>query len=534
MQRFTRTISALAALFALCALGIVDPQDDGKRAPLGIVPAQMTLAKLRSAHAHALGSPLPSSYVEHWTLTQDGMTGSLVVTTRGTDERQDLVLDDTLRTATGTLKGREWEQNATGEISYPQGIHRRNGVDADALRTMGTGVTFLGMLSGATRSYVVRVDPPNGRLEYVYYDASTFLVDRIDQALDGTRDIFLYDDYRNTDGHMVAWHIHAITAKTGIERDRRLQSFDSSTPVTDGAVAIPASSHPLVLATSPAELPVHIFSDRIVVTAHIKGRAVNFLLDSGSSGILIDPGILSALGIPTFGKSAGTMAGNYSLSHAIIPEIDFGSVSLHNAAAAAIPFTWWADEHTPIAGLMGFDLLDAATFKIDYVHGAVTAIDPATFTPPAGAFSQSIALDDNVPVVTAMIANAHGNHFVLDTGADRSTLYSAFVQGNALSGADQGLGTQLRDAFPFETQFAGVGGKVAYRPLQLGPFTFAGETFSNWLFDATYGTSAASFEWEDYDGLIGQDVLRYFDVYLDYPHQRIYFVPNSRYTDRFG
>ncbi|MGA9419956.1 MAG: hypothetical protein WBV40_12475, partial [Candidatus Cybelea sp.] len=46
--------------------------------------------------------------------------------------------------------------------------------------------------------------------------------------------------------------------------------------------------------------------------------------------------------------------------------------------------------------------------------------------------------------------------------------------------------------------------------------------------------NAASFELEDYDGLIGQDFLRNFDVYLDYPHDKIYLVPNDRFRKRWA
>lgn len=45
---------------------------------------------------------------------------------------------------------------------------------------------------------------------------------------------------------------------------------------------------------------------------------------------------------------------------------------------------------------------------------------------------------------------------------------------------------------------------------------------------------AAAFEGDDYDGLIGQDVLRNFDVYFDYAQTTIYLVPNQRYMQRWG
>jgi hypothetical protein len=53
-----------------------------------------------------------------------------------------------------------------------------------------------------------------------------------------------------------------------------------------------------------------------------------------------------------------------------------------------------------------------------------------------------------------------------------------------------------------------------------------------WLFSAV--KYAPAFEGEDYDGLIGQDVLRNFDLYFDYPQSKVFFVPNDRYRQRWG
>jgi hypothetical protein len=50
---------------------------------------------------------------------------------------------------------------------------------------------------------------------------------------------------------------------------------------------------------------------------------------------------------------------------------------------------------------------------------------------------------------------------------------------------------------------------------------------------ATLGDSR-NFEGDDIDGLIGQDVLRNFVVYLDYAHRRVALVPNDRFRARYG
>lgn len=492
----------------------------------------MTLATLHANYLRALGSPPPSSITETWQVTRDGLTGTLVITRRDNDEREDQQLGGKLHTAGGVFEGRAWRQNENGEITYPSGVHKRDEIDAAALHAGGPGVTLLGTLATDPPSYIVRLDPPGGRLEYVYFDASTFLVTRIDEAFDGTRYILTFDRYRDVGGRMTAGHVHTLVARTGVERDRTLQSADVEARPQDAAVAMPTPASPLSVAHFPVELPARILSDRIILETHIKGRAVNLQLDSGASAIAIATSVLDALNIPKIGTSVATMAGTYTVSHAIVPELEIGDMTLRNVAVDAIPFVELADDHTPVAGLVGFDFLDTAVFKIDYVKGTVTALDPTTFTPPSNAVSENIALDDDVPMLGATIGNAVGKTFVLDTGADRSAIYSAFRRAHPQAVADQGLGTRMRDAFPFEMQFSGVGGRVSYDPVQVQPFSFGGVTFSSWLFDATY--DAASFEGEDEDGLIGQDVLRYFDVYLDYPHGRVYFVPNSRYTDRFG
>lgn len=86
-------------------------------------------------------------------------------------------------------------------------------------------------------------------------------------------------------------------------------------------------------------------------------------------------------------------------------------------------------------------------------------------------------------------------------------------------------------AFPFVNDFTGVGGSVEYRPLELGPLIVGAWSFPTWLFDVTQNASA--FEFEDYDGLMGQDFLRNFDVYLDYPSAHIYLAPNERFRQRW-
>lgn len=526
----TRAIAVAALAVALMGT-VLAPDDDGTQPPLNIVAApEMTLSRLLAAHAKAIGASKIKTLKEHWTIHDSGLDGTQDVVDRNNDEHSDETLGTT-HTAAGTVGGRSWHQNSNGEVVVESNIHQRSAVDNGALRAGGPGVALLGKVA-ESNAYVVRVNPPGGRLEYAYFDTTSFLLKEVDRAEAGTRIVTTYDDYRTADGLTLAWHLHRIIARTGAETDRKMQSAMVGVAVTDSDVAMPASTTPVHAPNAFATLPAKILSDRVILRTEINGRAVNLQLDSGAAGIVIDKDVLEALHIKLQGNSVATMAGNYTISRAVVPHIAIGPVSLDNVTVDAIPFAQLADEKTPVAGLIGFDFIDGAVLHINYEKGTVEAIDPASFTPPSGATSIKIGMDDDVPIVGAKIGATLATNFILDTGADRSTLNSTFVSAHPKDAADQGLGTQMRDAFPFETVFYGVGGKVAFHETQVGPFSFGGQTFPTWLFNATYG--ASSFELEDYDGLIGQDVLRYFDVYLDYAHQRILVAPNERYRNRFG
>lgn len=531
VKSFIKLLSAAAlAVLVPAAACAQDGADDGRTPPVGIVPTTMTLAQLRervheAQHAHA------PAYAEHWSITAGGLTGTLDEYRRAKDYRWDRTLGAN-HTSGGVFSGRAWEQNANGEIVFPQGTHRRDAVMAHAAWDLREGATLLGESTIPAHAYVVQLDPPGGRIEYVYFDAATARVDRIDASIRGSRVTTTYDDYRPVAGAMEAWHVHRLVAGTGQESDERLLSVDSQEPPPE-AVAIAAPRTPLAVSSpGPALLPARIVSDRVIVRVQIDGRPVNLQLDSGADGIVIDPSVLQSTGVTLFGRTRSAMAGPYTEQHGIVKKIAIGNVSLNDVAVTAAPFVTYADDRTVVAGLLGFDFIDTAVLKIDYSGGTLTLYDAKSFAPPAGAYTLPIALDDFVPSAAARIGDVDVPDLVIDTGADRSALFSTFVDAHPDATKDLGFGTLERDAQPFEQTFAGVGGRVAYKQVQLAAFAFGGVTFPSWIFDATQ--NAPSFEIEDYAGLIGQDALRYFDVYLDYARQAIYLVPNQRYHERYG
>jgi predicted aspartyl protease len=532
-------LSALVLAVALAGFPSVLQAQLNTAEPAGIVPASITLSALLKLHAAAVGKLKPGiakTSSEASIYKEGDLTGTRTEIASGDDYRDDVVLGP-FRSAEGRVHGQEWVQNANGLTHVLSGVHQRDQNDRRAIAhatQKDSGVQLLGAVSNPTSAYVVKVSPPDGRVEYVFYDKSTHLVTRVERAVEDVREVVTYDDFRATDGVTEAWHIHTSDGRPGNDTDEQMQTLQNGVTIDPAKLAVPADArNPVTLGGVPrAALPVSVLNDRIILKTQIGGRKVDFQLDSGASGILLDRSVAEALNIPLYGKLTEATAGTYMASRAVVPEIVIGGVKMQNVAIESAPFHWYASDGTPIAGLMGFDFIDGSVVHIDYVHGTAEAIDPASFTVPAGAIALPIRLDDQVPVITAKIGAALAQKFVFDTGADRSLLFQEFVAAHPGDTVDQGLGEAMMESFPFVEESGGVGGEIPIAPVEVSGLGLSSLQFPRWLFYVTQ--KAQAFNQEDYDGLIGQDVLRNFDLYLDYHHATIYLVPNERYRTRWG
>jgi hypothetical protein len=509
------------------------PPDDSP--PAGIAPTPISLSTILTRNRFAEGKLAPGTArtrAEHWAISYGTLSGTRDEWRDGSNYRVDEVLGPD-RQGWGVSEGRHWRQNANGQITFENGLHERDTIDRTALSSASSpNVTLLGRVATPVDAYVVKVDPAGGRLEYVFFDASTWLVDRVEEIRDGRRTTTTFSDYRTTKGLVEPWHVHWSDGFATNDGDELLQSLAIGDPLAASQVAIPPPGAALFAAPATwTTIPASIEDDRIVITAKLAGHAVDFLMDSGADGIVIDRDIIDAVGIKRYGRLTGETAGAYAESSTVIPELTVGPLELRNVHAHTVPFVQYGSDGKPIAGLLGYDFIANAVWHVDYQNGTVAVIDPKAFVPPAGAKALDVRFDDRVPTVAASLANSPVPAFIVDTGADRSALFSSFLDTAGTNISDRGLGTSMRASWPFVDDMQGVGGSVDYRPLQAGPFGLGPWTFPKWLFYVTQ--NAPTFEFEDYDGLIGQDVLRNFDLYLDYAHSKLYLVPNDRFRQRW-
>ena len=470
-----------------------------------------------------------------YALRDGGLEGTERDAWNGDDYRIDTKIGPFV-TADGRYKGQRWETNENGYTLLKRGIHQRAQANVRALEKTDPGddVKLLGRLHAPADVYVVRVAPPDGREERRFYDAGTLRLVRRETAYLGRLVVATYDDYRETKGGAIPYRSTISDGHPENDEVFTVTYLSTEAPVTAADVAIPGSRRlPVVLPPGVASvrLPAKIDEwGRVVVRLTIQGRGLDFQLDSGADGIVLDRDVVQELGLKTYGRWSSTVAGTFTATRAIVPKITVGPVVMSDVVIEALPFTFEHDRSTRVVGLLGYDFIAGGVVKIDYERGTVDIMPPETFRPPPGSITLDAILDDGVPLIWSKFNNAVGERFILDTGADDVIVFSGFAKKHPAAVEDHSRRHVVSRSLNF-VQLDGVGGELNVTPVIIANMQVGIVLYPETLAFVMSGDQPA-FEHEDVDGLIGASALRAFDVYLDYAASRVVLVPNGKTKPR--
>jgi aspartyl protease len=465
--------------------------------------------------------------------------GGLEGTERDVWIDEDYRIDTTIGpfvTAEGRNNGQRWETNENGYTLLKRGIHQRAEANVRALEKTDPGddVKLLGRLHAPADVYVVRVAPPDGREERRFYEASTLRLVRRETAYLDRLVVTTYDDYHETKGGAIPYRSTVSDGHPENDEVYTVTYLSTDAPVTPADVAIPGSRRlPVTLPAGVASvrLPAKIDEwGRVVVRLTVQGRGLDFQLDSGAAGIVLNRDVAQELGIKTYGRWSSTVAGTFTSTRAIIPKIAIGPVVMNDVVVDALPFAFEHDYSTRVVGLLGYDFIAGGVVKIDYEHGTVDIMPSETFEPPSKGITLDAIMDDQVPLIWSKFNDAVGERFILDTGADDIVVFSGFAKKHPAAVEDHSPKQVLSRLFNL-LQVDGVGGKLNLRPVIIANMQVGNVRYPDYLAFVMSGDQPA-FEGEDLDGLIGASALRMFDVYLDYANSRVVLVPNGRTRPR--
>ncbi|HMH35220.1 MAG TPA: aspartyl protease family protein [Puia sp.] len=278
-------------------------------------------------------------------------------------------------------------------------------------------------------------------------------------------------------------------------------------------------------------LPFNTFTGGVVV---IKAQfadypdTLNFILDTGSGGISLDSATCVRLKIRiepsdrTIRGIAGIRQVSFTYNQKLhINDLTVDSLNFHVNDYDVLSSVY-GDK---IDGIIGYSFFSRYIVKIDYDSSKVFIYSKGYMKYPKGGYLLKPTFN-GLPIQSLRMKDAGDvvSRFYFDTGAGLCLLLSSdFVSDSSLLNSKKVL---------VPTQAEGLGGKAnmnltSLKELRLGPYKF--KNVPTYVFDDEYNVTS----YPSLGGLIGNDILRRFNVFLNYERREIYLVPNTHYRDPF-
>jgi len=507
-----RTISYLALVpLAVACFGVASPSPDASPSvPADVVQLRAKIEAARGKH------PVDERIVEAF--DQDGRTSTRTTIREGDDVRVREV-DGPFVTESGTFGGQDWHQNENGLTVLDQ---PRRGGEAEERRT----VSLTHITSPIVADVIADLDP-KGDGTKTYVDPATSRIVRFDRILPNETYVTTYDDFRRTDGYERSWHSHSSDGLKSDDEDVRIVSVETAN-ITPAQVAIAPPRRALVIfpaGTHTVQLPVRLDSqNHWIVRLQVGSRGLDFILDTGAGGIVVDEGVARSLGLTLYSEGSNSAnAGRYIESAAIVPQIEVGALKMTDVAVRVIPDVREddPDSRSTAVGLLGFDFIASVALALDYEHGTVTATDYDTFAAPTdpAAITIPIRVGGQGPETDVWLDGRLGERFEIDTGGVGGVLitdlFTRRYPGITRTFIPSGNSIEL----------SGVGGDFSALVYAVPDMRIGNTTFKQ--FSAIVIGSDRVYADGGYDGIIGPELLRYFTVTTDYADSAVYLLPNK-------
>ncbi len=255
---------------------------------------------------------------------------------------------------------------------------------------------------------------------------------------------------------------------------------------------------------------------------------LNFILDSGSSGISLDSTTASELKLvpepsdKTIRGIAGIKKVGFLYDRVLtLPGMKIRELDFHVNDYSILTAVYGIR----IDGIIGYSVLRRYIVKIDYDSLKIEFWTKGTMKYPRGGYLFKPILT-TLPVQFGRVKDGttRTTRFLHDIGAGVCLMLSRdFVEDSTILHRKRKL---------YAKEGEGVGGKIdmhlsVVKEFKLGPYKF--RNVPTYIFEDEYNVTSYPY----LGGIIGNDLLRRFNAIINYEKRDIHLTPNSHYKDPF-
>jgi PDZ domain/Aspartyl protease len=277
--------------------------------------------------------------------------------------------------------------------------------------------------------------------------------------------------------------------------------------------------------------PFKQFSGGVMVIQACFGNipdTLNFILDTGSGGISLDSGTCAEFNIrirpsdTTITGIGGVRKVGFAFDQSLsLPGLRIDHLNFHVNNYEVLTSVYGEK----VDGIIGYSFFSRYIVKINFDSSYIDVYSPGRIDYPKNGYLMHPAFT-NLPIQWLHIRDRKslGFNFYFDTGAGLCLLMSEkFVK-------DSGI--LLGRRRPVVTQAEGMGGKLQMRltlikEVKIGPYKF--RSVPTYLYKDNFNVTSYPFT----GGLLGNDLLRRFNMVINYPNREIHIIPNKHFNEEF-
>ncbi|MGC4035559.1 MAG: aspartyl protease family protein [Chitinophagaceae bacterium] len=256
--------------------------------------------------------------------------------------------------------------------------------------------------------------------------------------------------------------------------------------------------------------------------------SLNFIFDTGSGGISLDSttaDYFKVKGVPSE-KTIRGIAGMRKVSFLYnqklhLPGLTVDSLNFHINDYEILTNVYGER----IDGIIGYSVLSRYIIKLDYDSSIISFYSKGYMKYPRGGYLLRPVIT-TLPVQAAKVRDNKTifSRFLFDMGAGLCLMLSSdFARDSAIISPKRKL---------YAKEAEGLGGKVdmhatVVKEVKVGPYKF--RNVPVYIFDDAYNVTSYPY----LGGILGNDLLRRFNIILNYERRDIYITPNSHFTEQF-
>jgi Aspartyl protease/PDZ domain len=255
---------------------------------------------------------------------------------------------------------------------------------------------------------------------------------------------------------------------------------------------------------------------------------LSFIMDTGSSGISLDSTTCTSLGLvsvhsdTTIRGIGGIRTVDFTNNHTLhFPGLKVDSLNFHINDYDLLTTVYGIK----IDGIIGYSFFKRYIVTVDFDSSVVKVFSKGSFRYPRGGHLLHPVIS-NLPVLPLKLRDNRdvNSRFYFDTGAGLCLLLSSeFAEDSAF---------MRKKRKKFITQVEGMGGKVqieltTVKEVKIGPYRF--RWVPAYIFDDVGGVISYPY----LGGVLGNDLLRRFNMVINYGKREIHIRPNGRFNEPF-